>query len=139
MNNWNGIGRLVRDPDLRFIPGEKQNAVCNFTLAVDRGLSKEKKEELKSQGKQTADFPRIVVYGKIAENCANYLAKGRLVGIDGRIQTGSYTDKDGKKVYTTDIVAYKVHFLEWGEKKQDNNDFDNDGVFRPVDDEEIPF
>lgn len=110
---------------------------------MDRGLSKDKKQEMESQGKQTADFINITVWGKQAENAANYLAKGRLVAIHGRIQTGSY-DKDGTRVYTTEVVAQRVKFLEWRDKGRgndsDNSDWDDvmDG-FIPVDDENIPF
>ena len=90
---------------------------------------------MESKNQPTADFIRIVVWGKMAENSANYLVKGRLVGIQGRIQTGSY-DKDGVKVYTTDVVASQVEFLEWGDKPQ------YEGVpegFHPADSDDIPF
>ena len=110
MNNVVLIGRLTRDPELRYIPGSGQ-AVTKFSLAVDKGLSKDKKQEMESQNKPTADFINIVVWGKQAENAANYLVKGRLVGVQGRIQTGSYDDKDGKKVYSFDVVAKNVEFL----------------------------
>ena len=117
MNNVVLIGRLTRDPELRYIPNSG-NAVCNFTLAISKGLSKEKEQEVKAKGQQVADFIRIVVWGKSAENCANYLAKGRLVAVQGRIQTSSYDDKDGKRIYTFDVVANNVEFLEWGDKAQ---------------------
>ena len=135
INNCVLIGRLVRDPELKYL--QTGTANCTFTLAVDRGLSKEKKAELESKGQPTADFIRIVVWGKSAENCANYLAKGRLVAVQGRIQTGSYDDKDGKRVYTTDVVASNVEFLEWKDKGQ-ANDLDMSG-FTPVDMGDIPF
>lgn len=105
MNSVVLIGRLTRDPELRYIP-ESQNAVATFTLAVDRPMSREK----------TADFIRITVFGKSAENCAKYLVKGRLVAVNGRIQTGSYKNKNGDTVYTTDVIANNVEFLEWGDK-----------------------
>lgn len=138
MNNVVLIGRLTRDPELRYIP-VSGTAVSKFILAIDRGLSKEKKQEMESKGQPTADFIPITVWGKMAENVANYLAKGRLVAIQGRIQTGSY-DKDGTRVYTTEVVANNVEFLEWGDKKQDSNDWGSgmDG-FHPVDNEDIPF
>jgi len=88
LNNVVLIGRLTRDPELRYIP-ESQNAVATFTLAVDRPFSKEKQ----------ADFIRITVFGKQAENCERYLAKGRLAAVQGRIQTGSYKNKEGVTVY----------------------------------------
>ena len=145
MNSVVLIGRLTRDPELRYLPNGG-TAVCNFSLAVDKDVSKEKKQEMESQGKYTADFINIVVWGRQGENCANYLAKGRLVAIQGRIQTGSYDAKDGSKRYTFDVVAEKTEFLEWGDNnsnqnntnQQESNDFGGDG-FHPVDDDEIPF
>ncbi len=80
MNSVVLIGRLVRDPELRFVPGSGM-AVANFTMAIDKGLTREKKQEFESQGKPTADFVRIVVWGKQAENCSQYLAKGKLVAL----------------------------------------------------------
>lgn len=139
MNNVVLIGRLTKDPELRYT--SSGTAVATFTLAVDKNLSKDKKQEMESQNKPTADFIRIVVWGKMGENAANYLAKGRLVGVQGRIQTGSY-DKDGVRHYTTDIVATNVEFLEWGDKNSNsngNNDFDYPDGFHPVDNDDIPF
>ena len=89
MNNVVLIGRLTRDPELRYIPNSG-TAVSTFSLAVDKNLSRDKKAEMESKNQPTADFIRIVVWGKQAENCANYLAKGRLVAVQGRIETGSY-------------------------------------------------
>jgi single-strand DNA-binding protein len=105
LNNVVLIGRLTKDPELRYIP-ESQNAVATFTLAVDRPFAKEKQ----------ADFIRITVFGKQAENCERFLTKGRMAGIQGRLQTGSYKNKEGATVYTTDVVADRVEFLEWGDK-----------------------
>ena len=144
MNNVVLIGRLVADPDLRYIPSG--TAISRFTLAIDRQLSKEKKQELESRNQPTADFIRITVWGKTAENCANYLAKGRLVAVQGRIQTGSYDDKDGKRVFTTDVVANNVEFLEWGDNRSTGSDFgsqnqnfpDLEGL-HPIDNDDIPF
>lgn len=115
MNNVVLIGRLTRDPDLRYIPNSG-TALCKFTLAVDRGLSKEKKQEAENKGWQTADFINITVWGKQGENAANYLAKGKLVAVQGRIQTGSYEAEDGTRRYTTEVVANNVQFLERGDK-----------------------
>lgn len=142
MNSVVLIGRLTRDPELRYVP-VTGTAVTKFNLAVDKGLSKDKKQEMESKNQPTADFIRIVVWGKMGENCANYLAKGRLVGVHGRIQTGSY-EKDGTRVYTTDIVANNVEFLEWGDKdssSNNNNSTWDSGIegFHPVDNEDIPF
>ena len=105
MNNVVLTGRLTKDPELRYIP-ESQNAVATFTLAVDRPFSKEK----------IADFIRITVFGKPAENCERFLTKGKLCGVQGRLQTGSYKNKDGATVYTTDVIAERVEFLEWSDK-----------------------
>lgn len=119
MNSVNLIGRLVRDPELRYT--QSQQAVCTFTLAVDKGLSRDKREELESAGKPTADFPRIMVFGKMAENTSTYLSKGSQCGVIGRIQTGSYQDREsGKTVYTTDIIADKVEFLDSKNNAQNN-------------------
>ena len=136
MNNVVLIGRLTRDPELRYIPGSG-SAVTKFSLAVDKGLSKDKKDEMKAIGQSTADFINIVVWGKQAENAANYLAKGRLVAIQGRIQSGSYEDKDGKRVYTTDVVANNVEFLEWGDKQ--DNSFQAPEGFHDTNLGDIPF
>ena len=104
------VGRLVRDPELRYT--QANQAVCTFTLAVDKNLSKEKRQEMESQNKPTADFPRITVWGKTAENAAKYLSKGSQCAIEGRIETGSYVDKEtGKNVYTTQVVASSVEFI----------------------------
>jgi len=107
MNSVVLIGRLTRDPEVRYI-SESQMAVATFTVAIDRPVRA-------GQEKKT-DFPRVTVFGRQAENCERFLAKGRLVGIQGRIQTGSYTNKDGATVYTTDVVADRVEFLEWGDR-----------------------
>ena len=87
-------------------------AVATFTVAIDRPV--------RAGGEKQTDFPRVTVFGKQAENCEKYLAKGRLVGVQGRIQTGSYQNKDGVTVYTTDVVADRVEFLEWGDRPQRN-------------------
>ena len=105
MNSVVLIGRLTRDPELSYTPNT-QTAVCRFTLAVDRP---------RRQGEdQGADFIRITVWGKQAETCDRYLSKGRQVAILGRIQTGSYKNREGVTVYTTDVVADRVEFLGSG-------------------------
>jgi single-strand DNA-binding protein len=152
MNSVVLIGRLARDPELRFIPSTGM-AVARFTLAVDKDLFGEKKQQAISQGKPTADFIGITVFGKQAENCANYLAKGSQCAIHGRITTGSYTTQSGEKRYTTEVLADRIEFI--GTKNQSSSpqgrpvqpdssffgdfpDEDND-IFQPVDDEDIPF
>lgn len=103
MNRVELIGRLTRDPDVRY-GAQSQQAVARFTIAIDRGKNS-KGEDL------GADFPSIVCFGKTAELVEKYLGKGRLVGVSGHIQTGSY-EKDGKKIYTTDVNAERVEFLD---------------------------
>ena len=117
MNNVALIGRLTRDPELRFVSGSGM-AVANFTIAVDKTLSREKRQQFEAANKPTADFIRIVVWGKQAENCANYLAKGRNVGIQGSISVTSYKTEAGEVRYSTDVVANNVEFLERGDKKE---------------------
>ncbi|MCQ2551468.1 MAG: single-stranded DNA-binding protein [Clostridia bacterium] len=104
MNQVNLIGRLTRDPDVRY--NQNQMAVARFSIAINTGFG----------DNERTDYPSIVVFGKSAENCEKYLAKGRLVAVSGRLQTGSYTNKDGNTVYTTDVVANRVEFLEWGDR-----------------------
>jgi len=145
MNNVVLIGRLARDPELRFVPGSGM-AVANFTLAIDKGLTREKKQEFEAQGKPTADFIRIVVWGKQAENCSQYLAKGKLVAIQGSIQTSSYKASSGEMRYTTEVLTNRVEFLEWGDKKPsgDKDDFsfgaESFEDFQSIeDDDDVPF
>ena len=127
------IGRLTRDPELRYI-ANSGTPVATFTLAVDRELSKEKKQEMESKGQPTADFINIVVWGKMAENCANYLAKGRLVAIQGRIQSRSWETENGRR-YATEVVANQVQFLEWGK----DNDIPDGFIEVDSESENIPF
>lgn len=103
-------GNLTKDPELRYT-SDSQMAVCTFTPALNRGKDKEGND-------RGADFPRVIVYGRTAENCEKYLAKGRKVLIEGRIRTGSYKDKDGNTVYTTDVIADRVEFMG-GNNSQD--------------------
>ena len=100
------IGRLTKDPEVRYTSGT-QMAVCTFTIAIDRPV--------KAGAEKQTDYPRVTCFGKQAENCERFLAKGRLVGVQGRLQTGSY-EKNGATVYTTDVVADRVEFLEWGDR-----------------------
>lgn len=142
------IGRLTRDPELRYIP-TSGTPVATFSLAVDRELSKEKRQEAEESGKPTADFINIVVWGKQAENCANYLEKGRQVAVAGRLQSRSYEARDGGKRYLTEVVAARVEFLGRNGKGNNNNsnddtddiDIDFPGLegFEPIDDDNIPF
>lgn len=140
MNSVVLIGRLARDPELSFVPSSGL-AVTKFNLAVDREMSKQKKQEAAAQGKQTADFINITVFGKQAENVANYLNKGSQCAIHGRINTGSYTTQSGEKRYTTDVIADRVEFLGNAGQAKPHSDFDDiPDAFQPVaDDEDIPF
>ncbi|NMA86406.1 MAG: single-stranded DNA-binding protein [Tissierellia bacterium] len=143
MNNVVLIGRLTRDPELRYIPNSG-TPVATFTLAVDKQLSREKRQEFESKGQPTADFINIVVWGRPAENCANYLSKGLLAAVQGRIQTRSYDGNDGIRRYVTEVVANNVEFLEWKDDNRRNfnspdNDFPGIDGFEPIDDENIPF
>ncbi|MHC5298490.1 single-stranded DNA-binding protein [Listeria welshimeri] len=103
MNRVVLVGRLTKDPDLRYTPAGA--AVATFTLAVNRPFTNQ-------QGEREADFINCVVWRKPAENVANFLKKGSLTGVDGRVQTRNYEGNDGKRVYVTEIVAESVQFLE---------------------------
>jgi single-strand DNA-binding protein len=135
------VGRLTRDPELRFVPGSG-TPVSTFSIAVDRNFKNK-------QGDRDTDFISIVVWRKLAELCANYLSKGRLVAISGRLQSRSWEDETGKRRYITEVVADEVSFLdrgpsggavnrEYDSQDQDVQDADND--FFPVDeDPDLPF
>ncbi|ASN03811.1 single-stranded DNA-binding protein [Virgibacillus necropolis] len=105
------VGRLTKDPDLRYTPNGV--AVANFTLAVNRPFSNQ-------QGNREADFINCVVWRRPAENLANYMKKGSMVGVDGRVQTRNFEGQDGKMVYMTEIVADSVQFLETKGSTQGN-------------------
>jgi len=100
------IGRLTRDPELRYTPSGV--AVTQFTLAVDRPFSNQQNQQ------READFLNIVTWRQLAETCANYLRKGRLTAVEGRIQVRNYDNNEGKRVYVTEIIADNVRFLESG-------------------------
>lgn len=104
MNKVNLLGRLTRDPEIRYSQGNDQMAIARYTLAVDR--------RFKREGEQTADFISCVAFGKAAEFTEKYLKKGTKIAVTGRIQTGSYTNRDGQKVYTTDVVIEEQEFAE---------------------------
>lgn len=106
MNSANIIGRLTRDPELRYTANNFP--VCTFSVAIDRRGKEEKK----------TNFIPVKVLGKAAENCGKYLAKGRLVGVSGQIETESYQDKEGNWHNPWNVLASAVEFLEWGEKKE---------------------
>jgi len=126
MNSVQLIGRLVRDGEVRYTTGQNPMAVMTFTIAVDR----------QTRDKQT-DYPRITVFGKTAEICQKYIGKGSKVGIEGRIQTGKYQDRDGKTVYTTDVVANRVEFLD-SRREEHLSDEDVGHQFEEIQ-ESVPF
>ncbi len=127
MNKVVLIGRMTKEPELKFTPGTG-TAVTTFTMAVNRRFKKE--------GQPDADFIPIVVWGKQAESTANYMSKGKLLSVAGRIETRSYEAKDGGRRYVTEVVADEVSFLEFGNKTQGQVNSD----YTPVDDgEDMPF
>ena len=138
MNNVTLMGRLTRDPELRYAQGSNM-AVARFSLAVDKNLAKDKKQEMESKGQPTADFINCVAFGKIAETIAKYTAKGLRVLVNGRIQTGSYQDKDsGKTTYTTDVLVSSCEFIDWANSNNSSyDDFSSD--FGTISDDRIPF
>lgn len=132
MNKVTLVGRLTKDPELQFLAGNG-TAVCKFNIAVNR--------KFKREGQPDADFISIVVWGKMAEATANYMSKGRQIGISGRIETRNY-EKDGIKRYITEVIAEDVEFL--GSKKSAENDgpvYENNvpPEVTPIENEDIPF
>lgn len=139
MNKVVLMGRLTRDPEVRYTAGQTPTAVANYNLAVDR--------RVKREGEQNADFIPCVAFGKAAEFAQKYLHQGIKIAVVGRIQTGSYTNREGKKVYTTDVIVEEQEFCE---KKADSTaaepqaagPVDADGFMQipdSVDDEGLPF
>ena len=141
MNKVILIGRFVRDPELRYTTNDR--CCANFSIAVDR--------KYKQEGQQDADFPRVIAWGKTAEFIEKYFRQGMKIVIEGRIQTGKYTNKDGQTVYTTDVVAESVEFAESKSAASNGNNskpaeskpkIDEDGwmsIPDDVDDEGLPF
>ncbi|SFG12623.1 single-stranded DNA-binding protein [Oribacterium sp. WCC10] len=109
MNKVILMGRLTRDPDVRYSQGENSMAIARYTLAVDRRV---RRTDGSAQDQQTADFIGCVAFGRSAEFAEKYLHQGTKIAVEGRIQTGSYTNKDGQKVYTTDVVVENQEFAE---------------------------
>lgn len=140
MNKVILMGRLTRDPEVRYTQGENPMAIARYSLAVNR-MTKQQ------EGQPSADFPNILAFGKIAEFAEKYLHKGTKIALVGRLQTGSYTNKDGVKVYTTEVV---VESQEFAESKNTQGESGNaphesqaadDGFMNIPDglDEELPF
>ena len=145
MNKVILIGRMTRDAEVRSSQGESSSAIARFTLAVDRRFRRNNDE-------QTADFISCVAFGKTAEFLERFGRKGTKFVLEGRIQTGSYTNKDGQRVYTTDVVVENAEFAESKNAGSGNNNSDGgsavtspsgtagDGFMRiPEGDEELPF
>ena len=138
MNKWIGMGRLTRDPEIRYTQGDNASCIARFSLAVDR--------RFKRDGDQTTDFINCVAFGKTGEFIEKYAHQGTKLVVDGRIQTGSYTNKDGNKVYTTDVVVENAEFAESKSSQQNNHNAvpqaDNDGFMSiptGVESECLPF
>lgn len=119
MNNVNILGRLTRDPEVRYT-ANTQMANARFVVAVNRKLSKEKRQEAENNGYPTADFISCMAWGKTAENIANYFHKGNRISITGHIQTGSY-EKDGQRIYTTDVIVDSFDFIESNSSSKNTN------------------
>ena len=109
MNKWVGMGRLTRDPDVRYTTTKegKQMAIARYTVAIDRRFKRQNDDS-----QQTADYISCVAFDKLGEFAEKYLKQGTKIVVAGRIQTGSYTNKDGQKVYTTDVVVEECEFAE---------------------------
>lgn len=136
MNKTVLMGRLTADPQVRYSQGDNATAVARYTLAVDR--------QFKRDGDQSADFINCIAFGKRGEFAEKYLRKGTKIAVVGRIQTGSYTNKDGQKVYTTDVIVDEHEFVESKASQQNGGDsapVSSDGFTSIPDgiDEELPF
>jgi single-strand DNA-binding protein len=136
MNSVQLTGRFTRDPEIRYTDGGL--SIARFTLAVDR--------RFRQEGGPSADFIGCIAFGKTAEFLEKYFSKGKKMEVNGRIQTGSYTNQDGQKVYTTDVVVEAAGFAESKAAQQDNGipapQETDDGFMRipdDIDDEELPF
>ena len=137
MNKVIIIGRFTRDPEIKYSTGENATATARFSLAVNRRFKNK-------EGNYDADFINCVAFGKTAEFIEKYFTKGMAIGITGHIQTGSYTNKEGQKVYTTDVVVEETEFVESKNKGTDdnvpNNNANSNGDFEEtVSDDEMPF
>lgn len=132
MNSVQLLGRLTKDPETR-INNTSSTAMVRFSIAVDKQLSREQKNEFESNGKPTADFINCIAWGSTAEAIAKYTAKGKRILVQGRIQTGSYQADDGSKRYTTDIVVASVEFIDWKDTQESSSDY------TPSNDDRIPF
>lgn len=135
MNTTVISGRLTRDVEFKHYNG---GTSARFTVAVDRNLSKEKKNEFERNGQPTADFINCVAFGNLAETIKNYTAKGLRVQVQGRIQTGSYQNNQGQTVYTTDVLVQNIEFIDWKDSQDIRDDFEEIEE-RPRSDRRLPF
>lgn len=126
MNCVSLIGRLVRDPELRY--AQTGTAMCRFTIAVDRRMSKQKRQEAQANNQPTADFISCTAFGATAELIANYHKKGSQIGVEGRIQTGSY-EREGRTIYTTDVVVNAISFIGSNQGQNQGGFNQNQGGF----------
>lgn len=131
MNKVILMGRLTREPDVRYSQGEQAMAVARFTLAVNK--------RIKRDDEQQADFISCVAFGKIGEVIEKYVHQGTKLVVEGRIQTGSYTNKDGVKVYTTDVVVENCEFAESKHGTSEENTSDGFMKIPDGDEEGLPF
>lgn len=135
-------GRLTKDPELRY--SQNGTASCFTSVAVNRPMSKEKRQEVEANGQPTADFIGIKAFGKTAEILSNYFHKGNRIAVEGKIATGSY-EKNGQTVYTTDVIVNRVHFIEsakengGGGNNQGFTPQDNNAGYYPIDNSDVPF
>lgn len=130
INNCILIGRMVRDAELRRT--QQGDAVASFTLAVNRNYTTK-------DGQQQTDFINCIVWKKQAENIVKYCSKGSLVGVEGRIQTRSYENNQGQKVYVVEVVCDSVQFLETKKNDNERNSFDNESNSFDINDDDIAF
>lgn len=133
-------GRLTKDPELRY--SQNGTASCFTSVAVNRSMSKEKRQEAETNGQPTADFIGIKAFGKTAEMLANYFKKGNRIAVEGKIATGSY-EKNGQLIYTTDVIVSRVHFIESAKENSGGNQGfapqDGNAGFYAVDNSQVPF
>lgn len=138
LNRWIGIGRPTRDPELKYTP--QGVAVTTFTIAVDRPFTSQ-------GGERETDFIPVVVWRQLAETVANYVRKGRLIAVEGRIQVRNYENNEGKRIYITEIIADNVRFLESNRDSgnsnqgatQEGDPFKDDGKPIDISDDDLPF
>ena len=128
MNKAILIGRLTRDPELRYTSSNR--AVCQFTVAIDRPFTNQ------ASGQREADFINVVAWDKTGENIGKYMTKGRLIAVEGRIQTRNYENNEGRRVYVTEVVASNVQFLE--SKSQSQNRQNSNSSVTPYDYQDVP-